>query len=217
MKELFSKLRFSYIEQVTKEKFLRAITSDQPLFVEPAENARLEAQLAEEKVALKAQKQEVEDLVKQLEASGKELAIRYENIQLQQSRLDALPARILHLEEQIESLQASHPSPSKNTNPDLNLSLAQTQTLLTAREAESADLDAKIRALQSQLPRKQRELERGEGELHPLLNQKKTVVGQAREARQRREEGGVDEMEEKGRWLRASEGVLREVLGLRSE
>ena len=75
-KELFSKLRFSYIEQVTKEKFLRAITSDVPLFVEPAENARLEQQLAEEKVALKAQKSEVEELVKQLEAQGKELAKR---------------------------------------------------------------------------------------------------------------------------------------------
>ena len=54
-----------------------------------------------------------------------------------------------------------------------------------------------------------------EGELHPLLNQKKTVVGQAREARQRREEGGVDEMEEKGRWYRASEATLKEVLNVK--
>jgi beta-phosphoglucomutase-like phosphatase (HAD superfamily) len=74
--ELFSKLRFSYIEQVTKEKFLRAITSDVPLFVEPQENARLEQQLLEEKAALKIQKQQVEDLVKQLETQGKELAHR---------------------------------------------------------------------------------------------------------------------------------------------
>lgn len=76
------------------------------------------------------------------------------------------------------------------------------------------DLDVQIRALQSQLPRKQRERERLEGELHPLLNLKKTVVAQAREARQRREEGGIDEMEQRGRWYRASETALREVLGV---
>ena len=29
-RELFSKLHFSYVEQVTKERFLRAITADQP-------------------------------------------------------------------------------------------------------------------------------------------------------------------------------------------
>ena len=69
-------MRFSYIEQVTKEKFLRAITSDIPLFVEPAENARLEAQLAEEKISLKAQKEQVESLVKELEEQGKALAQR---------------------------------------------------------------------------------------------------------------------------------------------
>ena len=181
--------------------------------MEPQENARLEQQLAEEKVALKAQKQEVQDLVKQLEAQGKELAKKYEAVQLQQTRLDELPAKINNLEAQIEALQASHPSPTKNVNPDLNLSLPQTQSLLSSRESQISDLDAQIRALQSQLPRKQRELERLEGELHPLLNQKKTVVAQAREARQRREEGGIDEMEERGRLYRSSETVLKEILG----
>jgi chromosome segregation ATPase len=138
----------------------------------------------------------------------------YETIQLQQTRLDELPEKIANLESQIETLQASHPSPTKNANPDLNLSLPQTQALLSSRESQMSDLDAQIRAIQSQLPRKQRELERLEGELHPLLNQKKTVVAQAREARQRREEGGLDEMEERGRWYRSSETVLKGALGV---
>jgi hypothetical protein len=76
--ELFSKLRFSYIEQVTKERFLRAITSETPLFVEPHENARMEAQLLEEKATLKAQKDEVAKMVAELEIRGKELAAREE-------------------------------------------------------------------------------------------------------------------------------------------
>jgi hypothetical protein len=39
------------------------------------------------------------------------------------------------------------------------------------------------------------------------------VVAQAKEARQRREEGGIDEMEERGRWYRAADTALRELLG----
>ncbi len=45
VQELFSKLRFSYLEQVTKEKFIRAIVGDPPLVVEHQENVELEASL----------------------------------------------------------------------------------------------------------------------------------------------------------------------------
>ena len=80
VQELFAKLRFSYVEQITKERFLRAITSDTPLFIEPQENLRLEAQLAEERVALKSQKEDVAKLVEELEFRGKELAKRTRGI-----------------------------------------------------------------------------------------------------------------------------------------
>ena len=73
-KDLFSKLRFSYVEQVTKEKFLRAIVSDPPLLVEPHENSELEAQLKEVKAHLKTEKEGVAELTKELEIQGRELA-----------------------------------------------------------------------------------------------------------------------------------------------
>lgn len=75
-KELFSKLRFSYLEQVTKEKFLRAIVGDPPLVVEHVENIELEAQLAEVKGVLKAQKENVAEVVRVLEGRGRDLARR---------------------------------------------------------------------------------------------------------------------------------------------
>ena len=74
--ELFSKLRFSYVEQVTKERFLRAITAEHPEFVDPSENAQLEEQLKEQKAGLKEKKQEVRELVKELEEQGRQLAGR---------------------------------------------------------------------------------------------------------------------------------------------
>lgn len=74
--ELFSKLRFSYLEQVTKEKFLRAIVGDPPQIIEHQENVELEAQLVAVKADLKVQKEEVAGIVEELEARGRELSHR---------------------------------------------------------------------------------------------------------------------------------------------
>lgn len=73
-KELFSKLRFSYLEQVTKEKFLRAITEDSPQLAEQEENDELEQKLLEAKAELREIKDDVVQLLSQLEALGKRLA-----------------------------------------------------------------------------------------------------------------------------------------------
>lgn len=74
--ELFSKLRFSYLEQVTKEKFLRSIVGDPPLIVEPAENSELDGQLADVKAVLTEQKAAVARMVQELEARGRDLSRR---------------------------------------------------------------------------------------------------------------------------------------------
>lgn len=75
-KELFSKLRFSYVEQVTKEKFLRAIVGDPPLVVGHNENVELEGQLAEVKAELKSRKEEVRIIIEDMEKMGRDLASR---------------------------------------------------------------------------------------------------------------------------------------------
>jgi chromosome segregation ATPase len=142
--------------------------------------------------------------------------IGYEQIELQKTILQDLPEQIAGLEATIDSLRTEHPSPAKSSNPNLNLPLPATLTLLSERESELSSLDAQIRALQNNLPRKSRELERLESELQPLMAQKKTVVSQAKEARKRREEGGVDDMEQKGRWYRASHTALQQMLGAES-
>lgn len=199
---------------MTKERFLRSITSDNPIFIEPSENSAIESQLAAEKAQLKAQKEEVAAMISELEAFGRALAKRHEIVKLQKTQLSNLPAHIAQLETTIEALRSSHPSPKKSDNPNLNLSLADTASLLVQREAELASLNSQLSVLQSTLPRKTRELERLEAELRPLVNQKMVAVQQALEARKRREEGGVDELEEKGRWYRASEVALAKMLGV---
>ena len=74
--DLFTKLRFSYVEQVTKERFLRSITAEQPDFVDASENAELQARLLEDKKALKERKSEVREIIAALEEQGRQLAQR---------------------------------------------------------------------------------------------------------------------------------------------
>lgn len=73
-KDLFSKLRFSYVEQVTKENFLKSIVADPPQLVDAAENARLEQDLAQAKAALKAKKEETNQKVQELQELASRLA-----------------------------------------------------------------------------------------------------------------------------------------------
>lgn len=212
--ELFSKLRFSYLEQVTKEKFIRAIVGDPPLVVEHQENIELESTLAVSKAALKAQKTEVAELVAELEKRGRELCHKYENVQMQTTQLKELPEKIEELQANIEELRAAQ---APGSSPNLNLPLEKTLKLVEERERERAELDRQLEQLQVMVPRRMRELERLNAELQPLEMKRLGSTAAAKEAKRRKEEalGGVgDDLEERGKWWRGVEGGLKGMLGV---
>ena len=161
---------------------------------------------------MKERKLEVAKILKQLEEKGKELALRYDGVQLRRQRLETLPAEIEGIEANIAQLKQDQVPTS--SNPELGLPLPETLKLLNEREAELTALNAQIAQLQSSLPNRAKELEKVERELKPLETQRQGTVAAAKEARRRKEEGGGigDELEERGRWLTASEKVLRDML-----
>ncbi|KFZ19107.1 hypothetical protein V501_00822 [Pseudogymnoascus sp. VKM F-4519 (FW-2642)] len=211
-KELFSKLRFSYLEQVTKEKFIRAIVGEPQFIVQHGENIELEEQLAEVKASLKAKKNDVAGMVAELERQGRELSQKHEAIQLQTSQLEDLPEKIDYLQASIAELQAAQaPGPSAN----LSLPLDKTMALVEDKEKESAELDRILEKLQSELPRKTRAVERLEAELQPLEVKRQGTTALARDAKRRKEDalgGNGDDLEERGRWWRGVEGGLKVLL-----
>jgi chromosome segregation ATPase len=205
-------LRFSYVEQVTKEKFLRGITDNPPRLVESTDNDAKEKEILALKADLKERKLEIGEILKALEDKGRELATRYEGVQLRITQLETLPVEIENLESNIERLKQEQTPPSEN--PMLALPLPETSKLLQERESELNSLNAEIAKLQAALPSRARELEKVQRELKPLETQRQGTTAAAKEARRRREEGGGigDELEERGRWLRTSEKALREML-----
>ncbi|KAL4912385.1 hypothetical protein BDW62DRAFT_194769 [Aspergillus aurantiobrunneus] len=211
-KELFSKLRFSYVEQVTKEKFLRAIVGDPPLVVGHNENVELESQLAEVKAELKTRKEEVRLMIEEMEKLARDLATRYKNVQLQMTQLSTLPESIESLESTIAALRAKQVANSDTSSQ--NLPLPATLSLLAEREAELAALNRQLAAAQNTLPRKTREAETMERELSILERRKSEAIMQAREAQRKKLEGESDSLEEAGRWYRSAEAALKKLVGV---
>ncbi|KAF4999475.1 hypothetical protein FDECE_11511 [Fusarium decemcellulare] len=217
-KELFAKLRFSYVQQVTKEKFIRAIVGDPPMIVTMEENLELEKENATAKKQLKELKTEVADMVTDLEQRGIELSKKYENVLLETTKLREMPTKIEELEAQIEQLRASQEVP-KGTSPSMNLPLAKTLDLVNQRKREQQELARELESLQAKVPRKRKEAERLQIELQPLETKRQNSATAAREARRRKEAalgGAADDLEERARWWRASEGVLTQVLDIKN-
>ncbi|RMJ27034.1 hypothetical protein PHISP_02104 [Aspergillus sp. HF37] len=214
-KELFAKLRFSYVEQVTKEKFLRAIVGDPPLVVGHNENVEMEAQLAEKKAELRRRKEDVGAMIEEMEKKGRELAERYKNVDLQLTQISTLPDSIENLESTIAGLRAKQvTSMSDSSSSSQNLPLPATLSLLSEREAELAALNRQIAAVENTLPRKTREAEALGRELGVLERRKTEATSQAREAQRKKQEGESDGLEEMGRWYRGSEETLRSLVGV---
>ncbi|CCT70070.1 uncharacterized protein FFB20_02503 [Fusarium fujikuroi] len=217
-KELFAKLRFSYVQQVTKEKFIRAIVGDPPMIVTMEENLELEKENAIAKKQLKELKTEVADMVADLERRGIELSQKYESVQLETAKLREMPTKIEDLEMRIEQLRTELDTPDGSA-PSMNLPLAKTQDLVNQRKLEQQELARELESLQAKVPRKRKEAERLRIELQPLENKRQNSATAAREARRRKEAalgGAADDLEERARWWRASEGVLTQVLDIKN-
>jgi len=211
-KELFAKLRFSYVEQVTKEKFIRAIVGDPPLIVSPQENLDLEKHNLAAKSQLKALKMEVADMVDELERKGRELSRRYEGLQTETAMLRELPAKMEGLERAIAELRAAQ---EPGADPRLHLPLARTLELVEQKTAERDELDRQLAQLQSLVPRKGKEMDRLKAEVQTLEAKMQNSATAAKEASRRKKAalGGVqDDLEERGRWFRASEALLVQML-----
>lgn len=213
--DLFSKLRFSYVEQVTKEKFIRAIVGDPPLIVTMQENLDLEKENMEAKAQLKNLKIEVADMVEELERKGRELSQKYQQVQLETTQLEELPEKIRGLKNHIEDMKVAQDVTGQD--PNLNLPLGKTRMLVTKRKAEQQELDRELEALKAKVPRKQREAERLATELGPLETKRNNSNAAAREAKKRKDGalGGVaDDLEQRARWWRANESLLKQVLDI---
>ncbi|KKY19730.1 hypothetical protein UCRPC4_g04431 [Phaeomoniella chlamydospora] len=216
-RDLFTKLHFSYIEQVTKEKYLRAIVGDPPVLHTHQENVELETETAEMKKQLKEKKVEVEKMVDQMKEESESLAKMWEEVQRDVERLEVLEREVRQGEQRVESLRTEVEEKEATVmdldgpqnEPDQKLGLEDTLALIAQREQEMKDMERQIQELRKEEPARVREVELAEKDVEALKHRRDIATAEANEARRRKEHGGRDEVEERGRWYKSQQQVYR--------
>jgi len=209
-KELFSKLRFSYLEQVTKEKFLRAITEEPPLIVEQDEISKLEAQSSAAKSELQQSKAAVDRIVKELDELSRRLSTEYVDIRETIEKAQQLPRETAEMEEELRKLRNEN-----DGNPELNIPLPDTLELLTSKESELAMQEDELRQLQKTLPERQRHLQDLNNEISPMETDKAGIEKFASEAVRMRDSAraaGKADRENTGQWYKSVHETLSTML-----
>ncbi|TGZ77981.1 hypothetical protein EX30DRAFT_398074 [Ascodesmis nigricans] len=153
-KEYFSKLRFNYLEQMTKEKFLHMIVVDPPVQVEATDNERLEEVLRVAKMELGERKEVVQGVLKELERVSRRIAPVYDEVTGQIKTASSLPGETEKLE-----LENAKLADEEQYGSDYALPLDDTQRLYMDIESELLTLEKRLEELITQLPKKQEELE----------------------------------------------------------
>ncbi|KAI5846825.1 hypothetical protein BZA05DRAFT_475842 [Tricharina praecox] len=211
-KELFSQLRFSYLEQMTKEKFLRYVTEEPPKIHEAEENAAREAELKSAKESLQRCKKKVDETLREIDEVGARLAPAYERLLNTAKQARSLPAETATMRAEIATLRGA-----ADDRPEMNLPLDDTLQYVGAAESELAMLQSELKSLLGvAIPRRQKQVEQLEKEIVTREREKEGLerfANEAVRARQGAREAGKADREIAGQWYKSSYEVLSALLG----
>ena len=211
-RDLFTKLRFSYTEQVTKEKFLRYLVSSPSEDVSPAANAELESNLAEVKDTLKQQKNAVNEQLTEIEAHARHLAQWHQELEAQTEELRQLPDTLNSLQSEVQEMRREQ---GIDGQAETSMGLETTINLVEEREAQLDKVNERLDEVQEQRTRKEMELKKLLDEVELAERERDRATTGAADARRRRNEGRSvigDDVEGKGRWLQGVEMTMRGLL-----
>ena len=221
-RDLFTKLRFSYTEQVTKEKFLRYLVSSPPPtpeHISPAANAELESQLAEIKDTLKQQKAAVDNQLAQIEARARYLAKRHCDLETQVQELRQLPAELERVQAEVQEMRKEQDIAGVvgDGQAERRMGLEATVNLVEEREEQLERVQRRLEQVIEQKTRKEGELRKLQDDVAVSERERDKAVSAAQDAKRRQQDGksGVgDEVEDRGRWLAGVETTMRRLLGV---
>ncbi|CCE88995.1 Piso0_001790 [Millerozyma farinosa CBS 7064] len=153
-KELFSKLKFQYLEQVTKEKFLRAILETPPVYIEKGDIDAIQEKNDSAKAALKEVKNNVQKKMAEIDEVTREVVSLNEEYETKYKATDDTLQSFSELQDRLDALVRNQKPASKQA----------AETMMGLPE-ELSDRD-----LRNVVPSFQRLLESKENSLSQLSN-----------------------------------------------
>ncbi|CAG88546.2 DEHA2E22176p [Debaryomyces hansenii CBS767] len=103
-KENFSKLKFQYLEQETKEKFLRSLFDNPPISIQQEDINKLQEENVHSKQALKALKESMNNKMNDIHEISRETVELNEEYQHKYNETNKMLDEVLRMEEKINSI-----------------------------------------------------------------------------------------------------------------
>ncbi|ODQ80285.1 hypothetical protein BABINDRAFT_166634 [Babjeviella inositovora NRRL Y-12698] len=125
-KELYKQLKFQYLEQETKEKFLRIILDNPPRYIDNSDLAEIDQQTSALKQGLRTKKASVEQRSKQLEALSAEVLIENRQLDSNIAEISNGMQAIAAMQAEIDQLENEDWNNEDNTLLQINDLLKQT-------------------------------------------------------------------------------------------
>ncbi|KAA8915099.1 hypothetical protein TRICI_002758 [Trichomonascus ciferrii] len=218
--EQFENMKVTYLEQETKEKFLRSIISDPPVFVEQSNVEEIEAENKQKKANLKKQKAQVNEVQRQLDLLSRQLCADYEDLSTKakgasemSKEMETMQAEIDKLTKQEEALEL----PALE-DPDMNLPAPELNRLADEYGKQKQEIDQTLVELTSQsIPQSREEHNQLKQEVSRLEKEKTRTENMAQEMVKLREEEmqkGRIHNETTAEWYRSLIHILEHILGI---
>ncbi|KAI9034339.1 hypothetical protein DFJ74DRAFT_700728 [Hyaloraphidium curvatum] len=210
-KELFSKLKGSWLHHETLEKFLRRILDLNPQFSTSAEVAELEARVEGHKKQLRSKKRaadglkaEVADLADRVVEGHGRLAAELEAVEETLAKIDNAEQALVDHEKVMEDERATNDA----TIADARALLAELTSVSDAIKSEADEWRAKIAAIEA-------DNDRLNGEIADLKGARDRAFAEVDEAERIAMRKDL-RLEEYGEWLKAQQPLLNNLLGVES-
>ncbi|KAI5300484.1 hypothetical protein KEM56_002423 [Ascosphaera pollenicola] len=207
-KELFAKLRFSYVEQVTKERYLRGIVGDPPLVVGHEENLELEAKLGEKKAELKRHKEDIDHQVNHVAKFTNDLTKRHEALQRKIVLLSEVPSEVASLKAtlealtEVEGLTEELPVDENALGDYTNMPLANLRETLNERTNDIISTESQLASAKNRLELEVSETDQIETELERLQRRRERVLKALHDEGESQVQSDIDRLETEKRYRR---------------
>ncbi|KAJ1983444.1 hypothetical protein H4R34_001278 [Dimargaris verticillata] len=205
--ELFEKLKFNYLEQATKERFIRDLMQEPPLVVDQEDIQELEASNVEHKQRLKQRKGEMQRYSEKLSSLAHDVVAAYCQTKDDFTTTPDLLREIRDLESQIQRIEAEDDSTQK-------LTIQESQMKLNEQLAHLATVSTEIDEHKARLAALNQAIQKHQDQVHSLESECKSASYFANEA-QRLAQTQSPQIQSLYQWYKDARETLMGLFGIR--
>ncbi|CAO3681354.1 unnamed protein product [Umbelopsis vinacea] len=174
-KDHFAKLKFNYLEQETKDRFLKSLVKDPPMVVEQSDNWEIDRQNREEKQKLKAGKLETTTLKREIATVGKTLYDSFTDLSHKIKKTESVFSEVNEMEAELTKM-------SQEADKHSKLTVEEAKNIIDQQTHDFQDISNDMEKRRDTISELSWKIENLEHEIEQLESQKFTAESYAADA-----------------------------------